>query len=142
MQITINKKSIIIFIAFIIFDILLFAGGYVYGRNRRLSAISDSRAEAEQAAETNKQRAEQLEKQLADRIIQCEQLEQQLDGVGVGIDESIRAAGSIRAEIEQGRRELSGSNKIIAELRSRFGAYENRIERLESDLKELKASIN
>lgn len=134
MEIKIDKKF---FIKFCIVVILCFAS-FCAGRFSRLRGASEDGIRTEQQVERLSERVGELESELQIRIEQCEQLEGQLESVGVGIDESIRTAGSIRAELEQSRLEIKGSNPILNELRARFVGYENRIKQLEDDLKRVK----
>ena len=134
MEIKIDKKF---FIKLCIVVILCFAS-FCAGRFSRLRGASEDGIRTEQQVERLSERVGELESELQTRIEQCEQLEGQLESVGVGIDESIRTAGSIRAELEQSRLEIKGSNPILNELRARFVGYENRIKQLEDDLKRVK----
>lgn len=134
MEIKIDKRF---FIKLCIVVILCFAS-FCAGRFSKLRGASEDGIRTEQQVERLSERVGELESELQTRIEQCEQLEGQLESVGVGIDESIRTAGSIRAELEQSRLEIKGSNPILNELRARFVGYENRIKQLEDDLKRVK----
>ena len=136
MEIKIDKKF---FIKFGIIIILCFAC-FCTGRGRflRIRGASEDGIRAEQQVEQLSDRVRGLEAELRLRIEQCEQLEGQLNSIGDGLDESIRAAGSIRDDIKRGTEELRGSNQIIAELRKRFTQYEIRIGELTEDLRRIK----
>lgn len=134
MEIKIDKKFFIKLSCIALFGFACFCAG----RFSRLRGTSEDGIRTEQQVERLSERVSELESELQTRIEQCEQLEGQLDSVGVGIDESIRTAGSIRAELEQSRLEIKGSNPILNELRARFVGYENRIKQLEDDLKRVK----
>lgn len=134
MEIKIDKKF---FIKFGIIIILCFAC-FCTGRFIRIRGASEDGIRAEQQVEQLSDRVGSLETELRLRIEQCEQLEGQLDSIGIGIDESIRAAGSIRDDIKRGTEELRGGNQIIIELRKRFTQYEIRIGELTEDLRRIK----
>lgn len=134
MEIKIYKSFFIKFGCIILFGITCFCTG----RFIRLKGISEDSIRAEQQLEQLTEQVGRLETELQVRVEQCEQLEQQLNSIGTGIDESIRAAGSIREQIRQGTKELRGSNQIIIELRRRFNEYENRIGELQENLKGIK----
>lgn len=134
MEIKIDKKF---FIKLCIVAILCFAS-FCAGRFIRFRGASEDGIRTEQQVEQLSERVGELESELQARIEQCEQLEGQLDSIGIGIDESIRTAGSIRDEIRQGTEELRGGSQIILELRRRFNQYENRIGELEENLKRVK----
>lgn len=134
MEIKIDKRF---FIKFCIVAILCFAS-FCAGRFIRFRGASEDGIRTEQQVEQLSERVGELESELQARIEQCEQLEGQLDSIGIGIDESIRTAGSIRDEIRQGTEELRGGSQIILELRRRFNQYENRIGELEENLKRVK----
>ena len=136
MEIKINKNF---FIKLGIVVILCFTS-FCAGRFIRFRGISEDGIRTEQQVERLTEKVGKLETELQARIEQCEQLEGQLNSVGIGIDESIRTAGSIRDEIRQGTEELRGSSQIIIELRRRFTQYENRIGELEENLKRVKTS--
>jgi chromosome segregation ATPase len=136
MEIKINKNF---FIKFGVIICLCFTS-FCTGRFIRLRGISEDGIRTEQQVERLTEKVGKLETELQARIEQCEQLEGQLNSVGIGIDESIRTAGSIRDEIRQGTEELRGSSQIIIELRRRFNQYENRIGELEENLKRVKTS--
>ena len=136
MEIKIDKKF---FIKLGVIIILCFSC-FCTGRFLRIRGASEDGIRAEQQVEQLSDRVGSLETELRLRIEQCEQLEGQLDSIGIGIDESIRIAGSIRDDIRQGTEELRGSSPIIAELRRRFAQYENRIRELEENLKRVKTS--
>lgn len=134
MEIKIDKKF---FIKFGIIIIICFAC-FCAGRFLRIRGASEDGIRAEQQVEQLSDRVGSLETELRLRIEQCEQLEGQLDSIGIGIDESIRIAGSIRDDIRQGTEELRGSSPIIIELRKRFTQYEIRIGELTEDLRRIK----
>lgn len=134
MEIKIDKKF---FIKFGIIIILCFAC-FCTGRFLRIRGASEDGIRAEQQVEQLSDRVGSLETELRLRIEQCEQLEGQLDSIGDELDESIRAAGSIRDDIKRGTEELRGSNQIIIELRKRFTQYETRIGELTEDLRRIK----
>lgn len=134
MEIKIDKKF---FIKFGIIIILCFAC-FCTGRFLRVRGASEDGIRAEQQVEQLSDRVGSLETELRLRIEQCEQLEGQLNSIGDGLDESIRAAGSIRDDIKRGTEELRGSNQIIIELRKRFTQYEIRIGELTEDLRRIK----
>lgn len=136
MEIKINKN---LFIKLGVIICLCFTS-FCAGRFIRLRGISEDGIRTEQQVERLTEKVGKLETELQARIEQCEQLEGQLNSVGIGIDESIRTAGSIRDEIRQGTEELRGSSQIIIELRRRFTQYENRIGELEENLKRVKTS--
>jgi predicted RNase H-like nuclease (RuvC/YqgF family) len=102
MEIKINKNF---FIKFGIVVTLCFAS-FCAGRLIRLRGVSEDGIRTEQQVEQLTEQVGRLESELQARVEQCEQLEGQLDSIGIGIDESIRTAGSIRDEIRQGTEEL------------------------------------
>lgn len=136
MEIKINK-SFFIKLAVIF---VLCVSCFLCGRYIRFARISEDSARTEQLITSLTERLECVQSELDAKIQQCEQLQGQLDKFGIVIDESIRAAGLIRTELEQSRLEIKGSNPILNELRTRFTEYENRVRELENDLAELKAS--
>lgn len=136
MEIKIDKKFFIKLGCIVVFGIACFCAG----RFIRFGRLSEDSIRTEQQVEQLTEKVGELESELQARIEQCEQLEGQLDSVGIGIDESIRTARSIRDEIRQGTGELRGSSQIIIELRRRFTQYENRIGELEENLKRVKTS--
>lgn len=133
-----NKKIIISCIVVI----LLCAASFCSGRYIRFRRVSEDSFGTQQQIEQLQSETEHLRAELEARIADCDRLNNQLGRVGVGIDESIRTAGSIREEIESGRSQLSGSNKILEELRKRFIKYEDRIRELEEDLTRVKESTD
>jgi len=135
-EIKIDKKFFIKLGCIVVFGFACFCAG----RFIRFRGVSEDGIRAEQQVEQLTEQVGRLESELQARVEQCEQLEGQLDSVGIGIDESIRTAGSIRDEIRQGTEELRGSSQIILELRRRFNQYENRIGELEENLKRVKTS--
>ena len=138
MEIKIDKKF---FISIGIVIVLCFAS-FCAGRFFRIRGASDDGYRAEQQIEQLQGQLESLDAELQLRIEECEQLQGQLDTVGLGIDESIRVAGSIRDEIESSRNQLTGSSAIVQELRKRITQYEDRIRELEESLRELKEGLN
>lgn len=136
MEIKINKSF---FIKLTVIFVLC-VSCFLCGRYIRFARISEDSARTEQLITSLTERLECVQSELDAKIQQCEQLQGQLDKFGIVIDESIRAAGLIRTELEQSRLEIKGSNPILNELRTRFTEYENRVRELENDLAELKAS--
>ena len=136
MEIKIDKKFFIKLGCIVVFGFACFCTG----RFIRFRGVSEDGIRTEQRVEQLSGRIGELESELQLRIEQCKHLEGQLESIGIGIDESIRTAGSIRDEIRQGTEELRGSSPIITELRRRFTQYENRIRELEENLKRIKTS--
>lgn len=136
MEIKINKN----FFIKLAIILVLCVSCFLCGRYFRFTRISEDSARTEQLITSLTEQLEYVQSELDTKIQQCEQLQGQLDKFGTVIDESIRTAGSIRAELEQSRLEITGSNPILNELRTRFTEYENRVRQLEDDLAELKAS--
>ena len=136
MEIKIDKKF---FIKLGVIIILCFSC-FCTGRFLRIRGASEDGIRTEQQVEQLTEQVGRLESELQARVEQCEQLEEQLDSVGAGIEESIRTAGSIRDDIKRGTEELRGSNQIIVELRKRFTQYEVRIGELEQNLERVKTS--
>ena len=134
MEIKITKKTFI----GIGVVIALCISSFFTGRYCRIKRITEDSIRTEQRIEQLTKQVGTLEAELQSRAEQCEQLEGRLNSIGDGLDESIRAAGSIRDDIKRGTEELRGSNQIIIELRKRFTQYETRIGELTEDLRRIK----
>ena len=119
-------------------SIAIWISTFCTGRYCRIKRITEDSIRTEQRIEQLTEQVGNLEAELQSRVKQCEQLEGQLISIGDGLDESIRAAGSIRDDIKRGTEELRGSNQIIIELRKRFTQYETRIGELTEDLRRIK----
>ena len=102
MEIKITKKTFI----GIGIVIALCISSFFTGRCCRIRRITEDSIIHEQRIEQLTKQVGTLESELQSRVEQCEQLEGQLNSIGNGLDESIRAAGSIRDRSEEHTSEL------------------------------------
>lgn len=132
-----SKKNLSYFIT-IALAISIFFCGWLSGRNQRLSKYNKSDATIK---ELNSDII-QLKRQLELRIEDTKQLEQQLDTIGIGVDECLGTVRELREINSLITVESNNIAAIVRELKLRIEQYENRITQLEEHLQKLKDSTN
>jgi chromosome segregation ATPase len=137
MEIKIDKAF---FIKIGIVALLCFAC-YCSGRFTRVNRITENSFGTEQQIEQLRGEVTELNKQLEDRIAECNKLSEQISNIELGVDGAIGTIGSIRNELQTGSNEIGDGFEIIKEHRRRIEAYENRFNELETNLTELKNSF-
>lgn len=120
--------------------VLLFGGGWLLGRNQRFSGDigNDLLKQNEQLTEGTRI----LEQQLAERIQECEQLEQKLGNVESGIDECLGITRELRETASDLTITSGNIGSFVSELRKRIADYENRIDELNKQLQAVKTSTS
>lgn len=134
------KKIIICFSICILCCVMLFTGGYLFGRNRRISSISNSGAEAEYQLKELTRQLQELESKQAESVARCEELEQQLSNTGLSIDECIGTAGQLGNTVSELNSTSGNIGVIINLLKSRIGELQERTEQLTEQLQRAKNS--
>lgn len=114
---------------------------YCSGRFTRINRITEDSFGTKQQVNQLRGEITELNKQLEDRIAECNKLSEQISNIELGVDGAIGAIGSIRNELQSGSREIGDGIGIIKELRRRIETYETRIRELEANLAELKNSF-
>ena len=123
------------------------AGFFLYGRNRRISALESNTAV--ELVEQSAARCEELESELSDRISELDIVNRSLDSVGSSIDDCI---GIVR-QLDQSNRSIVESSgnieatstiiaKLARELSARVDNYEAGLTKLSEQLEECKAGIS
>lgn len=137
MEIKIDKAF---FIKIGIVALLCFAC-YCSGRFTRTNRVTEDSFGTKQQIEQLRGEVTELNKQLEDRIAECNKLSEQISSIELGINGAIGTVGSIRNELQAGSREIGDGFEIIKELRRRIETYESRFNELETNLTELKNSF-
>lgn len=136
------KKTIIYIFICIAICILLFGGGYLFGRNRRIYNLSKSGTEAEYQVKQLQQQLSDLQQQQQKTIERCEQLEQQLVSAGNSIDVCIGTTGQLRSTISELNIESGNIGELIKQLRIRITELQDRSDELSKQLSDAKSSTN
>lgn len=121
--------------------ILLCFACYCVGRFTRVNRITEDSFGTKQQIEQLREEVTELNKQLEDRIAECNKLSEQISSIEFGVDGAIGTIGTIRNELQSGSNEIGDGISIIKELRRRIEIYETRIRELETNLAELKNSF-
>ena len=121
--------------------VLLCFACYCVGRFTRVNRITEDSFGTKQQIEQLRGEIAELNKQLEDRIAECNKLSEQISNIELGVDGAIGTIGSIRNELQSGSNEIGDGIGIIKELRRRIETYETRINELEANLAELKNSF-
>lgn len=136
------KKTIIYIFICISICILLFGGGYLLGRNRRIYSLSKSGTEAEYQVKQLQQQLSDLQQQQQESIERCEQLEQQLISAGNSIDVCIGTTGQLRSTISELNIENGNIGELIKQLRIRITELQDRSDELSKQLSDAKSSTD
>lgn len=136
------KKTIIYIFICIAICILLFGGGYLLGRNRRIYNLSKSGTEAEYQIKQLQQQLSDLQQQQQESIERCEQLEQQLISAGNSIDVCIGTTGQLRSTISELNIENGNIGELIKQLRIRITELQDRSDELSKQLSDAKSSTD
>lgn len=118
--------------------VLLCFACYCIGRFTRTNRITEDSFGTKQQIEQLRGEVTELNKQLEDRIAECNKLSEQISSIELRVDGAIGTVGSIRNELQAGSNEIGDGFELIKELRRRIEIYENRIRELEANLTELK----
>lgn len=133
------KAILCVVISLIIMYIAGFSCGY-YRCNKRISEYQWGNID-EQYSELE-QKQEHLERELEERIAECERYEQQLGNIESGLDGCMDIVRLMRRESDISGIESTEIKSILAELRKRYAIISERCNELEVRLGEYKESID
>ena len=118
----------------ILFAIIIFANGYIAGRNRRLADISAMGDRSESTGIELQNRATELESELSERIAELDRVQSELDRANSRLNECRGIVHQMRGDIDAAGSNNQTFDAYIRELRKRFGQLNDRIQQLEKQL--------
>lgn len=118
----------------ILFAIIIFASGYITGRNRRLADISAMGDRSESTIIELQNRATSLESELSERIAELDRVQSELDRANSRLNECRGIVHQMRGDIEAAGSNNQKFDVYIRELRKRFDQLNDRIQQLEKQL--------
>lgn len=118
----------------ILFAIIIFASGYIAGRNRRLADISAMGDRSESTAIELQNRATELESELSERIAELDRVQSELDRANSRLNECRGIVHQMRGDIDAAGSNNQTFDAYIRELRKRFDQLNDRIQQLEKQL--------
>ena len=118
----------------ILFAIIIFASGYISGRNRRLADISAMGDRSESIVIELQNRATELESELSERIAELDRVQSELDRANSRLNECRGIVHQMRGDIDAAGSNNQTFDAYIRELRKRFDQLNDRIQQLEKQL--------
>lgn len=128
------KGSIRVASAVILSAIIIFASGYITGRNRRLADISAMGDRSESTVIELQNRATELESELSERIAELDRVRSELDRANSRLNECRGIVHQMRGDIDAAGSNNQTFDAYIRELRKRFDQLNDRIQQLEKQL--------
>ena len=118
----------------ILFAIIIFASGYIAGRNRRLADISAMGDRSESTIIELQKRATSLESELSERIAELDRVQSELDRANSRLNECRGIVHQMRGDIDTAGINNQKIDAYLKELRKRFAQLNDRIQQLEKQL--------
>ena len=118
----------------ILFAIIIFASGYIAGRNRRLADISAMGNRSESTVIELQNRTTELESELSERIAELDRVQSELDRANSRLNECRGIVHQMRGDIDAAGSNNQTFDAYIRELRKRFDQLNDRIQQLEKQL--------
>lgn len=118
----------------ILFAIIIFASGYIIGRNRRLADISAMGDRSESTVIELQNRTTELESELSERIAELDRVQSELDRANSRLNECRGIVHQMRGDIDAAGSNNQTFDAYIRELRKRFDQLNDRIQQLEKQL--------